>query len=68
MHPTKPASMSRLARPSRYLQEQAVRGCAPIVRISLAPIIIILRMVFARINRFHGLKVWNNAGIRRAVA
>lgn len=68
MHPTKPASMPHLVRPSLYLQEQAVRGCAPIARISLAPIIIILRMVFARINRFHGLKVWNSAGIRRAVA
>jgi hypothetical protein len=60
--------MPHLVRHSLYLQEQAVRGCAPIVRISSAPIIIILRMVFARINRFHGLKVWNNAGIRRAVA
>jgi len=68
MLPIKPAFTLRLARPSRYHQEQAVRGCAPIARISLAPIIIILQMVSARISPFHGRKVWNNAGIRRVVA
>jgi len=68
MLPIKRIFTPHLVRPLRYLQEQVVRGCAPIARISSAPIIIILQMACVHISPFHGLKGWNNAGIRRAVA
>jgi len=68
MLPIKLVFTLHLVRPSRYLQEQAVHGCAPIARISSARTIIILQMVSARISPFHGRKDWNSAGIRRAVA